>query len=51
MMKHEDIKKQVQKNTKSIFEEVVNIRRWIHKHPELSFQEKNTSKYIFISQK
>jgi len=46
MMRHEDIKKQVKKNTKAIFEEIVNIRNWIHKHPELSFQEKNTSKYI-----
>ena len=45
-MRHEDIKKDVKKITKSIFEEIVNIRRWIHKHPELSFQEKNTSKYI-----
>tara|TARA_Y100001968_G_C19445224_1_gene764978 strand:- start:364 stop:1572 length:1209 start_codon:yes stop_codon:yes gene_type:complete len=45
-MRHEDIKKDVKKITKSIFEEIVSIRRWIHQHPELSFQEENTSKYI-----
>tara|TARA_B100001250_G_scaffold414176_1_gene451093 strand:- start:5640 stop:6848 length:1209 start_codon:yes stop_codon:yes gene_type:complete len=45
-MRYEDIKKEVKKNTKSIFDEIVSIRRWIHQHPELSFQEKNTSKYI-----
>ncbi|QHE60907.1 amidohydrolase [Rossellomorea vietnamensis] len=26
--------------------EMVNIRRFLHQHPELSFQEKNTAKYI-----
>ncbi|MFV0344813.1 MAG: M20 family metallopeptidase [Bacteroidales bacterium] len=29
-----------------IFEDVVSIRRYLHKHPELSFQEENTSNYI-----
>ena len=43
---HEDIKIEVKKNTKSIIKEVVEIRRWIHQHPELSFQEKNTSAFI-----
>lgn len=26
--------------------EMVKIRRFLHQHPELSFQEKNTAKYI-----
>ena len=29
-----------------IFPEVVRIRKWLHQNPELSFQEKETSKYI-----
>ena len=32
--------------SKKYFEEVVQIRRHLHKNPELSFQEHNTSKYI-----
>ena len=28
------------------FNEIVDIRRHLHKHPELSFQEHNTSKYL-----
>ena len=27
-------------------EEIVSIRRYLHEHPELSFEEENTSKYI-----
>ena len=42
----EDIKNQIKIHTKSILDEVLKIRRWIHKHPELSFQEKKTSEYI-----
>ena len=45
-MNYEDIKNQIQKISKSIFADIVHIRRWIHQHPELSFQEKETSKYI-----
>ena len=32
--------------SKKYFEEIVQIRRHLHKNPELSFQEHNTSKYI-----
>jgi amidohydrolase len=28
------------------YEEMVSIRRYLHQHPELSFQEKNTARYI-----
>ncbi len=45
-MNYEDIKNQIQNISQSIFTEIVQIRRWIHQHPELSFQEKETSKYI-----
>ena len=45
-MNNQDIKNQVKKITKSIFKDIVEIRRWIHKHPELSFEEKKTSEYI-----
>ena len=45
-MNHEDIKNQIKKITKSIIRDVIDIRRWIHQHPELSFQEEQTSKYI-----
>ncbi len=45
-MSCEDIKNQIKKHTKYILDDVIKIRRWIHKHPELSFQEKKTSEYI-----
>ncbi len=36
----------VQTLSKELFKDVVAIRRHLHAHPELSFQEKNTSLYI-----
>ena len=45
-MNHEDIKNRIKKITKSILKDIIAIRRWLHKHPELSFQEKKTSEYI-----
>tara|TARA_B100000902_G_C27253285_1_gene886438 strand:+ start:152 stop:1360 length:1209 start_codon:yes stop_codon:yes gene_type:complete len=45
-LNREDIKNAVKKHTESVIKEVVKIRRWIHQHPELSFQEKNTSAFI-----
>ncbi|MEK5067151.1 M20 family metallopeptidase [Sporosarcina sp. FSL K6-1508] len=30
----------------NIYEEIVEIRRYLHQHPELSFEEENTAKYI-----
>ncbi len=35
--------------SKKYFDEVVSIRRHIHQNPELSFQEFQTSKYIYDS--
>src|SRR5699024_4710576 len=29
-----------------IYDEIVEIRRYLHQNPELSFEEKNTAKYI-----
>ncbi|WHY03276.1 amidohydrolase [Neobacillus sp. DY30] len=30
-----------------VFEEVIEWRRYLHKHPELSFQEYNTAQYVY----
>jgi len=38
--------KQIKDKAKMYFDEVKSIRRHIHMHPELSFQEENTGKYI-----
>ncbi len=38
--------KQIKKHTDDFFDEGIKIRRHLHKHPELSFQEKNTSAYV-----
>ena len=38
--------KQLHNRVEEIAEEVIEIRRWIHQHAELSFHEKKTSNYI-----
>ncbi len=38
--------KEIKSATNKIYKEVLGYRRHLHQHPELSFQEKNTSKYI-----
>lgn len=38
--------KQIQEKAESVFAEVLEVRRHIHQHPELSFKEFETSKYI-----
>jgi len=40
------IKKIIQNNSKIILDEIIAIRRHLHQHPELSFQEYETSKYV-----
>ncbi|MES2377671.1 MAG: M20 family metallopeptidase [Bacteroidota bacterium] len=40
------IKQQIQKLSKGIFDEVVANRRHIHSHPELSFEEVETSAFV-----
>ncbi|MDH3247229.1 MAG: amidohydrolase, partial [Saprospiraceae bacterium] len=37
---------EVKKLTETLFEEVVACRRYLHQHPELSFQESETARYI-----
>lgn len=39
-------KEQILAQSEAIFKEVVEIRRHIHRHPELSFEEYKTSEYI-----
>jgi len=41
-----NIKEEIKRLTEESFDEILQIRRYIHQHPELSFQEFNTSKYI-----
>ncbi|MBE8712970.1 M20 metallopeptidase family protein [Sphingobacterium hungaricum] len=41
-----DLKERVQELAKSFFEETVETRRFLHQHPELSFQEYNTSAFV-----
>lgn len=41
-----ELKELIKKKTDAIFPEVVQHYRWMHQHPELSFQERGTSAYI-----
>jgi len=41
-----NIKSRILQLAEEYFDEVVSIRRHIHRHPELSFEETNTSIYI-----
>ncbi len=40
------MKHKIKTISEQINSEIINIRRYIHQHPELSFKEKNTSEYI-----
>lgn len=40
------IKSKVQLLANRFFDEILEVRRYIHKYPELSFEEHNTSRYI-----
>ncbi|MCB0644571.1 MAG: amidohydrolase, partial [Phaeodactylibacter sp.] len=40
------IQAQIKTLAESIFPEVIDIRRHLHQHPELSFQETQTGRYI-----
>lgn len=40
------LKSEIQQRAHAMAEELVAIRRYLHQHPELSFQEYNTAKYI-----
>ena len=37
---------EIQKEIKESYNEMVQLRRWFHQHPELGFQEEETSQYI-----
>ena len=41
-----DLKKQVLSLSENFFDEINRIRKHLHQHPELSFQEVETSKYV-----
>lgn len=40
------LKKEIETLTNQFIDEIINIRRHIHAHPELSFQEKETSAFV-----
>lgn len=40
------MRKQLMQMLEERKDEIIQIRRYLHEHPELSFQEENTSKYI-----
>ncbi|WP_062105326.1 M20 family metallopeptidase [Bacillus niameyensis] len=40
------MKEKLFKRLEQLYEEMVEIRRYLHQHPELSFQEKKTAAYI-----
>ncbi len=42
----DDLKNRINKLARKYFNEILEIRRHLHKHPELSFQEFETSDYI-----
>ena len=41
-----DLGELIKQETEAIFPEVVQHYRWLHQHPELSYQEKETAAYI-----
>ena len=45
-MKKNHIQVEIEKLSNLIFDDVVSYRKWIHQHPELSFNEEKTSKFI-----
>jgi metal-dependent amidase/aminoacylase/carboxypeptidase family protein len=40
------IKQLIKQQTEAIFPEIVSHYRYLHQHPELSYQEENTAQYI-----
>ena len=45
-MEKNHIKVEIEKLSNLIFDDVVSYRKWIHKHPELSFQEKKITGWV-----
>ncbi|MEL6591248.1 MAG: M20 family metallopeptidase [Bacteroidota bacterium] len=41
-----DLKKQIQSQAESLFEQVIEKRRHLHMHPELSFEESQTAAFV-----
>ncbi|MFI5135952.1 MAG: amidohydrolase, partial [Chitinophagales bacterium] len=42
----QDLHSEIDKKSKEILPKVIEWRRYIHQHPELSNREYNTSKYV-----